>query len=224
MNAVTMQKHLGLILGVLALLAAAGAQATTVPNWTWLTWDSSSGMAPFQWDQASVYPLSQATQAKVEVNEVPHPVGSPAVGTVFQIWIPNFVDPLPLKTVDIYLHSNTVPNEFPAVWDVKGFDSNPPGTGPVAVVDGTPNSPDGASGMDFGTGTWWQQWIIQPNPDFEFIKLYVPAVFELSNIEIHTVSTVPVPPAVWLLGSALVGLVSLGRRRSAGRPVARPEG
>jgi len=52
-----------------------------------------------------------------------------------------------------------------------------------------------------------------PNPDFEIVKLYVPVEFELQSISIYTESTVvPVPAAVWLFGSGLLGLVGVARR------------
>lgn len=38
----------------------------------------------------------------------------------------------------------------------------------------------------------------------------------------YTVSAVPLPPAVWLLLSALVGLVGVVRRKSTGTGAARP--
>ena len=40
-------------------------------------------------------------------------------------------------------------------------------------------------------------------------------VCNTSNCGLSTVNPVPLPPAAWLLGSALVGMVSIGRRRRA---------
>jgi len=44
---------------------------------------------------------------------------------------------------------------------------------------------------------------------------YIGGGFPLPVGELASVSSVPVPPAIWLLGSALLGLVAFGRRRAA---------
>jgi hypothetical protein len=45
-----------------------------------------------------------------------------------------------------------------------------------------------------------------------------PVTFTLSNAGILTASVgaVPLPAAVWLLGSGLLGLIGIGRRRASG--------
>ena len=50
-----------------------------------------------------------------------------------------------------------------------------------------------------------------PNPDFEIVKIFAPAAFELESIRIETQS-IPLPQAVWLLGSGLIGLLAVRRK------------
>jgi len=65
-----------------------------------------------------------------------------------------------------------------------------------------------------GVNTVVESWEMFPNPDSEIVKIFAPTEFELVSIEIHTQS-VPIPAAVWLLGSAILGLAAVSRRRMA---------
>jgi hypothetical protein len=40
------------------------------------------------------------------------------------------------------------------------------------------------------------------------------ANFDITSVHVTSVSTVPVPAAVWLFGSGLLGLVGVARRKS----------
>jgi len=51
-----------------------------------------------------------------------------------------------------------------------------------------------------------------PNPDWEIVQIFVPDGSALHQVVIDTIST-PLPPAVWLLGTALAGLMVIARRQ-----------
>ena len=69
------------------------------------------------------------------------------------------------------------------------FDAVNPGTSPVDV------------GISIFGDVWWDNILLDPLPDPTYVGATV------------TVGAVPVPPALWLFGSGLIGLVGIARRR-----------
>ena len=69
------------------------------------------------------------------------------------------------------------------------------------------------------SGNWWrvtEEWEIDPQPGREFLWLAASAeggpVTLIDTIDIQT-RCVPIPGAVWLLGSGLIGLIGIRRRK-----------
>jgi len=148
-------------------------------------------------------------------------VDDPAAGSM-RFWLPNFIDEMPIKHVRVQVEFNETanPKEF---WGVNpdgvwGY-SDLPGHG-CYFDSGTASG--GCAGDFVGgyfegdeTKVWYSQdnWKIEPNPYAEYIDMEIPKDVWIDRVVIETISTVPVPPAVWLLGSALLGLLAVGRRR-----------
>ncbi|MGB5398382.1 MAG: VPLPA-CTERM sorting domain-containing protein, partial [Gammaproteobacteria bacterium] len=135
------------------------------------------------------------------------------VGTLYEFVIPNFYDPLPMKKIEISMHGangGASGFELPGVLDIIGADSDFTNGGPALPVLGSFVSNTISSTLVT------EYWTMFPNPDFEIVKLFVPVEFELQNITISTQSTVvPVPAAVWLFGSGILGLAAVARRKIA---------
>jgi hypothetical protein len=191
------------IVGALFLIGVTGVQASmhVLPNGTDTSYDAATGKLDMAFDDKSKWDLSPS-----EWSVTPFKLG--LLGTLYEFKIPNFYDPLPLKTVDItVLGEATDPGgkNIPDVLNVVGSDS----------LYGEPSPAVSVQGM-FQNGTSdstqvWELWHLYPNPDHETVTIFVPTTFDLESIHIVTQS-VPLPPAVLLLGSTLFGLVFLRRK------------
>jgi hypothetical protein len=196
-------------LAIMIMIGATGTEAA-MTNWTETLYTASSGGLDFTWDENSQYDLSYS---KPTLKESPISINPDAglVGTIYQFTIPNFYDPLPRKTVHITINGTNEEAsgfELATVLDVFGSDAPYGEIGPSLPVQG-----HFVSGTTSPT-TITQLWQILPNPDWESVKVWAPAAFELEAIQISTQS-VPLPASILLLGSALAGLVVLRRKRTA---------
>ena len=181
------------------------AQADVVPgetNTTKTMFDAVTGQTDFSWEEDSHYAIT-GTEVLVKSAEI-------GGGTLYEFAIPNFWDPLPKKIIEIEMEgANAGASEFelPSVLDIIGADSDFDKGGPAVPVDGL--FVDGRKSPTLVT----EVWEMFPNPDFEIVKIYAPVEFELQSISIGTQSLVPVPAAVWLFGSGLLGLIGISRRK-----------
>ena len=197
-----------LIVILISKAATVHASTITASNTTLTTFDAVSGGITFEWDLGSEYEIT-GTDVTLFENDI---IGSgrKVVGTVYEFVIPNFYDPLPMKNIEITMHGAnwcTSESERPSVLDIIGSDSDFNTGGPSLPVLGSYVS--GSTNATLVT----EHWEMFPNPDFEIVKLYVPAKFELQSINIATQSTViPVPASVWLFSSGLLGLLGYSRR------------
>ncbi len=64
------------------------------------------------------------------------------------------------------------------------------------------------------TGTWSKLFLTNSNINVTGVASGAGGFYNLVST-VSTVSAVPVPAAVWMMGTALVGLVSFGRRKAA---------
>jgi hypothetical protein len=122
---------------------------------------------------------------------------------LIQFYLPNWLDFLPEKWLHVqvtygYLGGPTV---APHGQTITGFDNV---VGPNIVVVGFPSIND--NGINFLT----EDWVIQPNPDWEIYYLEVPMGSYVEQVVIDTIS-VPEPAAVGLF--ALAGLLCVRRSR-----------
>jgi len=147
----------------------------------------------------------------VSVSGLPPKPSSPFPN--MQFWLPNFVDSMPLKKVRIQVVFSTTSDT--AVPLIMGVDGGALGEAHPCSV-GCFGELTYASELQPLVGDSWyfyEDWEIVPNPWYETVNLQVPNGVSMEGVVIETLSTVPVPPAVWLLGSALLGLFAVGRRR-----------
>jgi len=152
-----------------------------------------------------IYPLSQkdlfgggAGQPALDID----PVGP--YGDIYSFFIPNFVDSLPLKLMRIQV---TYFGTEPILSGIIASDSG----GPVQTAE-LDHVIDAA--LTGGALYYYEDWQLWPNPDWEIVQIFVPGGSTLHQVVIDTIST-PLPPAVWLLGTALAGLMVVARRRAA---------
>ena len=104
---------------------------------------------------------------------------------------------------------------------ISGPDGEATWNGPVAE----PNTlwklltvPVIESAWDVTSGTW--DGILADVTDFNIVMAYYTntSPFEITgvdNVSLHALNAVPVPAAVWLFGTALIGLVGFGKSRKA---------
>lgn len=179
------------------------AEASIVTNGTTTIFNVGTGQIDFDWDQGSQYDII-GTNVILESDDT----GS---GIVYEFVIPNFYDPLPKKTIWVTMEGlnsgATLAEQQARVLDIIGADSD--------FISGGPSLPVVASLVTKTSSSTSvvEHWEMFPNPDFEIVKIYAPHEFELESIRIETQSLVPVPAAVWLFGSGLLGLIGIARRK-----------
>ncbi|MCZ6680904.1 MAG: PEP-CTERM sorting domain-containing protein [Candidatus Poribacteria bacterium] len=94
----------------------------------------------------------------------------------------------------------------PTIDDIVAFD--PLGAitvGPLNHVLDIPANP-------FATGYFYEDWLIFPNPDWEFVEIFVPTNTLLHQVVIDSYST-PEPSTLILFGISALGVVVYGWRR-----------
>ena len=111
-----------------------------------------------------------------------------------EFYMPNFVDPLPLKWMRIQL---TYSGQEPFVEWIDGFDAIDPvmTTGPLNHVYDTPYNP-------LAEAYFYKDWLLEPNPDWEIVYMQLPPGSILHQVVINSWSNVPAPSAflIWSLG------------------------
>ncbi|MEN6306318.1 MAG: PEP-CTERM sorting domain-containing protein [Anaerohalosphaeraceae bacterium] len=139
-----------------------------------------------------------------------HPVQpSPQVpqgpGGSYEFQLPNFVDQMPIKYMRVqlaWLNSSIPPISVSSL----ALDGTNPITGQVTYI--SPVMPDAS-----GVGAYqYYDLIFKPNPDFERVQIAFTPNAVLSQVVIDTISTVPEPATLGLLGIGALGLL---RRRRA---------
>ena len=123
--------------------------------------------------------------------------------------IPNRPDDRPVKHLHIQISGIWEPGFVPVIDDLFGTIINDPPEDdehPLGVFIGSDETNPGFHR--------WEDWDIYPNPDFENLSLFIPEGAFVNQVVIDTISAVPLPPAVVLFGSALVGLVGMARRKN----------
>ena len=204
-------RFLGLGLAVLLLgapSASAIPAADEVVNWTLTFIGGDFALQAFLFDEESPWELS-FEEPIIHANPVFD--GDSLVGTVLQVTLPNFFDPLPEKNVYLAfsgVHSGPGDPEAPYVIAVTGADAPFGGGGPAVPVIGT-----FVAGECHSDNLCEEEWRLRPNPDFETITAFIPEDFAFTELEILTQS-VPEPGLLALVGGGVLGLLAAGRRRA----------
>lgn len=133
--------------------------------------------------------------------------------------VANFMDNISLKQMRV---------------EILAFDS---ATDEIATVNSVGATKDGAAipagdinqvgfhsqaNLAHGGVTWdysYTDFVISPNPDWETITIDANGA-NIAQVFVWTVSAVPVPAAVWLFGTGLLGMIGISRRRGGAEAVA----
>jgi hypothetical protein len=132
-------------------------------------------------------------------NFTPTPQVLPNNG-VYDFQLPNWIDNMPIKHMRVQLTwQNT--GQAPLNIFSQGLDGINPVLGQITFV--SPVLPDAS-----GVGAYqYFDLIFKPNPDFERLHVTMPSNAVLSQVVIDTVSTVPEPATLVLLGIGVLGLL-----------------
>ena len=199
-----------------ALLLTAAAPASALPstddlvNWTETWINGNYELEEFTFDEDSEYSLGAFDTPVINFDAVL--AGTQVLGTIITVTLPNFFDPLPEKNIYIAFeggNGGAQGNDFPFVTSIIGSDSEYPGGGGSVPVFGS--LVDGS--VMCTSMLCEQEWLIEPNPDFETITAFIPTAFEFTSMHIVTQS-VPEPGVTALFGIGVLGLAMAGRRRA----------
>jgi hypothetical protein len=157
----------------------------TANNW----WDDNDPTTPYS---LSAVPFSIQVQ--------------PTTAGAYEFQLPNWIDDLPIKYMRVQLTwlNNLLP---PLSVTSQALDSGNPVIGQIAYV--SPLQPDAA-----GVSVYqYYDFTFQPNPDFERIQIVLQPNAVLSQVVIDTVSTIPEPGTLAILGFGAAALVRRRRRQ-----------
>lgn len=126
--------------------------------------------------------------------------GTGGDGSFLEFFIPNWIDLEPLKLIWIQINGVWQPGAAPP--SVQGVFGQ---KGTLPPYFGTPEG----SEETFPGFHRTELWSLQPNPDFEFIRIFIPEGAFVTQVVIDTISF-PTPGAVSAFGLAALGVA---RRR-----------
>ncbi|RMH25922.1 MAG: hypothetical protein D6692_10150 [Planctomycetota bacterium] len=221
-----------LLLGVSVVMAAAGTAAAHdlnppsyrgAPASTFVHWDFSvtaSQPVAFQFgpDPDGPGPIMPNPQVAPTLQVFTPSPTKPFTG--FRFTMPNWIDPFPLKLMRIQItFTDLFPDDgafpSPILKNVTAFD--PFGEVDPANIRQTfiSTTETLTSGPDGITQYFFTDWEIRPNPDFEFFDVNLPVNggLQLDQVVFDSISMIPAPGSVFVVG---LGLMAAARRRRRG--------
>lgn len=186
---------------------------------------------PVNSQDASCYPLNDGVWS---VSAPPYPLSMAGIGHIivpggiFSLHDHHYSSNIPDPTRSVVTYQFDVPTvvkgleivqHINGISEIEGFYGNTPASlsslgavfGPGILFDGQ------AQTFDFGNTTWagtYFQFIVRKTPASGGFAIYNAIPLDVNdNLILGATGPVPLPPAAWLLGSGLVGLMGLRRLR-----------
>ena len=216
----------GLLCLALLSFPAGTATANNFPNST-ETWVSlGEGPNGPEWQIDGFSSFSEDWDLfDLQPSVISSPVGgdSGLIGWEVMVTIPNFVDPLPTKSIKVVFEGgNPESSSLPFVQSIVAFDTLFGGGATSEIV-----CPEDCELFSSGTvfdeneqgqliTRVFEGWELHPNPDWEKITVFIPVEFEPLSFHIRTLSfgeVVPEPSSLALVSMGRIGLATAGRRR-----------
>jgi len=133
-----------------------------------------------------------------------------AEDSTFVANVVNWLDDEPIKFLRIQVtYLDDILNGPPTILGVEGF---APVTGGGPYVSTGPVDSFSGPGLTPGTEYFYEDWIIEPNPDWEQIEFFLPQGTIIEQLVIDSVS-VPEPATLLLMGCGIATLVHKRRQR-----------
>ncbi|MGF1449977.1 MAG: hypothetical protein ACFB20_11230 [Opitutales bacterium] len=134
-------------------------------------------------------------------------------GFLYRVEMQNIEDDLPLKFLRLQVTTiSPIPPVEPLV-NIIGFDNALAPPDSVLVNGGLVEVVSVAAGAPF-RDVFVYDFVLEPNPDFEIIEIFVPFEMEVDQIVVDSISTVPEPAYAGFLAGACMLTLVLSRRYS----------
>lgn len=200
-----------LLLGTTLLCGAAQA-ATITASFSWdfdltsggdfLGLDNASGMLVVTYDTTQTYLDRFALPAVDSLTDALTVSGASATGTNGSYAEADGVAFYPTSTNGVYFSGGITPGDIQARWDINGITLEMQ-NGLVASATNAVSVGDAVDISHFGTSSATAVFLTGDGSAY--------SVLNFNGV----VSVVPVPAAVWLFGSGLLGLVGMARRKKS---------